>query len=241
MNIRVYENADIIGKAAAGLFAACVNSKSRCVLGLATGSTPLPTYRNMIQLYRDGVVDFSNVRTYNLDEYKGLDKSHPQSYYYFMQDNLFRYINVPQENIHVLSGVAADAEEECRRYEEMIAADGGIDLQILGIGHNGHIAFNEPAESFAHHTHVVDLTESTIQANQRFFNDINEVPRHALSMGIGSILKAQRIVLIATGADKAKAVAAMVNGPVTPQCPASILQFHPNVVIMLDQAAASLL
>ena len=158
-----------------------------------------------------------------------------------MMDNLFRHINVPESSIHVLSGTASDSAAECAAYEKAIEAAGGIDLQILGIGRNGHIAFNEPADAFAPVTHVVDLTQSTIEANTRFFSSSDEVPRQALSMGIGSIMKAKAIVLIATGADKAEAVKAMITGPVTPQCPASILQLHPNVTIMLDAPAASLL
>lgn len=241
MNIRVYKDADSIGAAAATLFAACVTQKPDCVLGLATGSSPIPTYRKMAELYRDGAVDYSGVTTYNLDEYVGLDHAHDQSYYYFMMENLFRHINVKAENIHVLSGIAPDPEQECRDYESAIAASGGIDLQILGIGRNGHIAFNEPADSFAPVTHIVELTESTIDANKRFFASADDVPRRALTTGIGTIMKARAIVLIATGADKAEAIRAMAKGPVTPRCPASILQFHPNVTVMADEAAASLL
>ena len=241
MNVRVYKDDKAIGSAAAALFAACVTEKPNCVLGLATGSSPIPTYRKMAELYRDGAVDYAEVTTYNLDEYVGLDHDHDQSYYYFMQENLFRHINVKEENIHVLSGTAPDPEKECRDYEKAIEAAGGIDLQILGIGRNGHIAFNEPADAFAPATHVVELTESTIDANKRFFTSVDDVPRRALTTGIGTIMKARAIVLIATGADKAEAVRAMVKGPVTPRCPASILQFHPNTTIMVDEAAASLL
>lgn len=241
MNVRVYQDAEAIGTAAAALFAARVIEKPNAVLGLATGSTPIPTYKKMTEMYTSGAVDYSQVTTYNLDEYVGLDHDHPQSYYYFMMENLFRHINVPKESIHVLSGTAADPAAECAAYEKAIAQAGGIDLQILGIGRNGHIAFNEPAEAFAPVTHVVNLTESTIEANTRFFQSSDEVPRQALSMGIGSIMKAKAIVLIATGADKAQAVKAMVDGPVTPSCPASILQLHPQTTIMLDAPAASLL
>lgn len=241
MVVKVYKNTDAIGKAAASLFAACVTQKPNCVLGLATGSTPVPTYQAMAELYRAGAVDFSQVTTYNLDEYVGLDHDHEQSYYYFMMDNLFKNVNVPTENVHVLSGIAADPEKECAAYDAAIDAAGGIDLQILGIGNNGHIAFNEPAESFAPTTHVVNLTESTIQANTRFFSSSDEVPRQALTMGIGSIMKARSIVIIATGAAKAQAVKDMITGPVDPSCPASVLQLHPCVTVMLDEAAASLL
>lgn len=241
MNVCVYKKEETIGAAAASLFAACVIQKPKCVLGLATGSTPIPTYQKMAELFRDGVVDFSEVTTYNLDEYVGLDHDHEQSYYHFMWENLFRHINVPKDRIHVLSGTAADPEKECAEYEKAIDAAGGIDLQILGIGRNGHIAFNEPTDHFPATTHVVELTESTIEANKRFFESADEVPRRALTTGIGTIMKARAIVLVATGKDKAEAVRAMVKGPVTPQCPASILQLHENATILVDEAAASLL
>ena len=239
MVYRTYETPEAIGEAAASLFAACVIANPKAVLGLATGSTPIPTYQKMAALYRSGAVDYSRVTTFNLDEYVGLGHDHEQSYYYFMQDNLFRHINVPAEKIHVLSGTAKDSEAECRRYEAMIEEAGGIDLQILGIGRNGHIAFNEPDDSVPPLTHVVELTPSTIEANTRFFASSDEVPKKALSMGIGSIMKARSIVIIATGADKAEAVRAMIQGPVTPVCPASVLQLHPCFTVMLDKAAAS--
>lgn len=158
-----------------------------------------------------------------------------------MMENLFKHINVPHDRIHVLSGTAANVEDECRHYEEMIEAAGGIDLQILGIGRNGHIAFNEPADAFAPTTHIVELTESTIEANKRFFASADDVPRRALTMGIGSIMKARSIVIIATGSDKAEAIKEMVNGPISPSCPASILQVHPDTVVMVDEAAGALL
>ena len=230
-----------MSKKAANIIASVVTLKPDCMLGLATGSSPIGTYDELVKKYEAGDLDFSEVTTVNLDEYKGLPKENEQSYYYFMMDNLFRHINVPESSIHVLSGTASDSAAECAAYEKAIEAAGGIDLQILGIGRNGHIAFNEPADAFAPVTHVVDLTQSTIEANTRFFSSSDEVPRQALSMGIGSIMKAKAIVLIATGADKAEAVKAMITGPVTPQCPASILQLHPNVTIMLDAPAASLL
>lgn len=241
MVVRTYASTEAIGAAAASLFSACVISKPDAVLGLATGSTPIPTYQKMAELYKMGAVDYASVTTFNLDEYVGLTHEHEQSYYYFMMENLFSHINVPKESIHVLSGTAADPVKECADYEKMIDAAGGIDLQILGIGRNGHIAFNEPADDFAPVTHVVELTPSTIEANTRFFSSSDEVPKKALSMGIGSIMKAKAIVIIATGKDKAEAVKAMVSGPVTPACPASVLQLHPNVVVMLDEEAASLL
>ena len=241
MNVRVYADTEAIGTAGATLFAATVIAKPDCVFGLATGSTPVPTYRKMAELYRAGAVDYSRVTTFNLDEYVGLGHEHDQSYYYFMHDNLFQHINIPEESIHVLSGTADDLEKECADYDAMIGRSGGIDLQILGIGRNGHIAFNEPTTVFPPKTHIVDLTESTIDANKRFFADVRDVPRQALTMGIGSIMKARAILIIATGADKAQAVKDMIQGPVDPQCPASILQLHPDVTVMLDAPAASLL
>lgn len=241
MNVLVMKDTQEIGKAAGTMFAAQVISKPNCVLGLATGSTPIPTYKYMVELYQQGVVDYSKVTTYNLDEYCGLTHEHDQSYYYFMMENLFKGINVPVENIHVLNGVAPDPQAECDAYDAAIDAAGGIDLQILGIGNNGHIAFNEPCGTFPAKTHIVSLTESTIEANKRFFESIDDVPKQAITMGIGSIMKAKNIILIATGAAKAEAVKAMIQGPVDPHCPASILQFHPNVTIFLDTPAASLL
>ena len=241
MQIHIYKDTQAIGAAAAALFAAQVIQKPTSVLGLATGSTPIPAYAKMAELYACGAVDYSSVPTDNLDEYVGLDHSHPQSYYSFMMEHLFSHINVPAGSIHVLSGTAPDPEAECAAYEKAIEAAGGIDLQILGIGRNGHIAFNEPDTSFAPATHVVNLTQSTIEANTRFFSCSDEVPRQALTMGIGSIMKARSIVLIATGADKADAVRALVNGAVSPACPASVLQLHPRVTVMLDAPAASLL
>lgn len=239
MNIKIYKDASAIGEAAAAIFAAQVISNPKSVLGLATGSSPIPTYKQLISLYRQGLVDFSQVTTFNLDEYLGLDHSHPQSYYYFMMENLFDGINVPKENIHVPSGLMKDIESECAAYDDAIAAAGGIDVQVLGIGNNGHIAFNEPCDFFPMGTHKVALTQSTIEANTRFFTSSDEVPRYAVSMGIGSIMKARKILLIATGAAKADAVYGMCKGPVTPQCPASILQMHPDVTIFADEAAAA--
>ncbi len=242
MNVRVYKNADAIGAAAASLFAAQVISKPNCVLGLATGSTPLPTYRRMAALYEEGAVDYSGVTTYNLDEYVGLDHDHDQSYYYFMHDNLFKYINIPEEQIHVLSGMAADPAEECKAYDAAIDAAGGIDLQILGIGHNGHIGFNEPREDdFVYGTNIVTLTQSTRDANAQYFDKPEDMPEKAISMGVGTIMTAKRVILLATGKGKAQAILDTVKGPVTSKCPASILQLHPNCQIIVDEEAASLL
>lgn len=239
MVVKVYKDAEAIGKAAGMVFASQVITNPESVLGLATGSTPIPTYKFMIKAYEDGVVDYSKVTTYNLDEYVGLDHAHDQSYYYFMHDNLFNHINVPEESINVLSGTAADVDQECIDYEKRIKAAGGIDLQILGIGRNGHIAFNEPAADYADLTHKVALTESTIEANKRFFESADDVPRYAVTMGIGTIMRAKKIILIATGADKADAIYALVKGAVTPEWPASILRMHEDVTIFCDEAAYS--
>jgi len=241
MKIHIYKDSTQIGKAAAALFAAKVIEKPDCVLGFATGSTPLPTYAEMVKLYKAGAVDFHEVRTFNLDEYVGIKRTHDQSYYKFMFDNLFSKINVNPKNVNVPNPVSKNLDDDCDEYEDAIESAGGIDLQILGIGHNGHIAFNEPCDIFPAKTHIVSLTESTIEANKRFFASAKDVPRKAMSMGIGSIMKAREIVLIATGESKALAVKEMVKGEIDSQCPASILQLHPAVTILLDKEAASLL
>jgi len=239
MNVSVYENEAIIGDIAAGLFADKIRKKPDCVLGLATGSTVLPTYGGLVGLYERGALDFQPVRTFNLDEYCGIDRTHEQSYYRFMFENLFSRVNIRPENVHVPAVVSSDPEEDCEAYEAAIEAAGGIDLQLLGIGHNGHIAFNEPSDAFPVRTHIVCLTESTIEANKRFFASADEVPRQAITMGVGTIMKAKEIVLIATGAGKADAVKAMLKGEITPQLPASILQSHDAVTVLLDKEAAS--
>ena len=195
----------------------------------------------MIKLYEAGAVDFSKVTTFNLDEYCKLDVNDVNSYHRFMHDNLFDHINIPEENINFLNGNAENLEEECKAYEKRIKKSGGIDIQLLGIGSNGHIAFNEPSDSFQRWSHVVALKESTIKDNSRFFKSIEEVPTHAVTMGIGSIMQAKRILIIAIGENKAKAIKQLIDGNVTPQCPASVLQFHTDVTLMLDKGAASLL
>ena len=195
----------------------------------------------MIELYNQGSVDFSKVTTFNLDEYCKLDINDRNSYHSFMHENLFNHINIPEENINFLDGNAEDMEIECREYENKIKNAGGIDIQLLGIGSNGHIAFNEPADAFQRWSHVVALKESTIKDNSRFFSSIEEVPTHAVTMGIGSIMQAKRILSIAIGKNKAKAIKQLINGNVTPWCPASVLQFHKDVTLMLDKEAASLL
>ena len=235
MIVHIYPDADAVGRAAAALIASKIIEKPDAVLGLATGSTPVRLYRELQRLNREGTVSFAQVRTFNLDEYAGLDGSHPQSYRYFMNAQLFDHIDIDPANTHVPSGFAGENASE---YDDEIRCAGGVDIQLLGIGHNGHIGFNEPADDFSLTTHVVELTESTRRANARFFDAPEEVPTHAVSMGIGTIMKARSILMIVTGSDKADTVRAMLKGPVTPRMPASILAFHPNVTVLLDEDAA---
>ena len=241
MNVLIYESEEQIGIAAGNYMCGQVLQKPNSVLGLATGSTPLKPYSQMIELYKKGVVDFSKITTFNLDEYVNLDVNDKNSYHSFMHENLFDHINIPEENINFLDGNAEDPEEECRRYEEKIKAAGGIDIQLLGIGSNGHIAFNEPADCFQRWSHVVTLKESTVKDNSRFFKSIDEVPTQAVTMGIGSIMQAKKILIIAIGENKAKAIKQLIDGNVTPMCPASVLQFHTDVTLMLDKDAASMI
>lgn len=209
------------------------------MLGLATGSTPIGAYKNLVEKYEQGDLDFSQVTTVNLDEYKGLPRENDQSYYYFMHDNLFDHVNVKPENTHLPDGTKEDANEECARYEELIRSLGGQDLQLLGLGHNGHIGFNEPDTVFEKTTHCVDLQESTIEANKRFFASADDVPKQAYTMGIGTIMQAKKILVVVSGEDKADTVAKAFFGPVTPEVPASILQFHKDVILVADEAALS--
>lgn len=214
-------------------------TKPDCVLGLATGSTPIGTYKQLIDWYNKGDLDFSEVKTVNLDEYKGLSRDNDQSYYYFMYNNLFKHINIKLENTNVPNGTEPDSEKECSRYDDVINSLGGADLQLLGLGHNGHIGFNEPDDTFAKTTHCVDLQESTIEANKRFFADINDVPRQAYTMGIKTIMQAKKILLVVSGEDKAEILREVLTGPITPKVPASILQLHNDVIVVADEAALS--
>jgi len=241
MNVLIYDTEEQIGIAAGNYMCGQVLQKPDSVLGLATGSTPLKPYRQMIDLYKKGVVDFSKVTTFNLDEYVNLDVKDKNSYHTFMHENLFDHINIPEESINFLNGNAQDLEKECENYELKIKKAGGIDIQLLGIGSNGHIAFNEPSDCFQRWSHVVKLKESTVNDNSRFFKSIEEVPTKAVTMGIGSIMQAKKILIIAIGKNKAKAIKQLISGNVTPQCPASVLQFHTDVTLMLDKGAASLL
>lgn len=240
MDIKIYNNAEEIGCAAAQLYKELINGNPSAVLGLATGATPVPTYKKLIELYKNGEISFKDVTTFNLDEYCDLDKHDKNSYYTFMHENLFNYIDIKEENVNFLDGNAEDCDAESKRYAEAIRAAGGIDLQLLGIGTNGHIAFNEPADKFTDEAFKVTLTQSTINSNQKYFGDV-PMPRYAMTMGIGSIMRSKKILLIATGERKAKAIKAMVSGEITPRIPCSILNEHKDVVIMLDKAAASLI
>lgn len=228
-----------MSRKAANIISAQVIMKPDCVLGLATGSSPIGTYKQLIEWYNQGDLDFSEVRTANLDEYKGLTKDNDQSYYYFMHENLFKHVNIKEENTSIPDGTKQDAAEECARYEQVVRDLGGVDLQLLGLGHNGHIGFNEPADEYPKETHIVDLQESTIEANKRFFASIDDVPRQAYTMGIGTIMSAKKILLIVSGEDKAAILREVICGPVTPRVPASILQMHPDVTIVADEAALS--
>ena len=225
---------------AAEIMAAQIILKPDSVIGLATGSTPCGMYANLVKKYQNGL-DFSAVTTVNLDEYVGLPEEHEQSYRKFMNDNLFNHVNIKPENTHLPNGMAADPEAECIAYEQLINSLGGIDMQLLGIGHNGHIGFNEPSDHFVCDTNCITLTARTIEANSRFFDSPDDVPRRALSMGIRTILRAKRILLLITSEEKAEILKKAVYGPVTPQVPASILQLHPDVTVVADAGALSAL
>ena len=229
-----------MSRKAANIISAQVILKPNCVLGLATGSTPIGAYEQLVKWYEKGDVDFAEVTTYNLDEYRGLTHDDPQSYHFFMRDHFFNHININLDNTHVPDGSNDDAEAACSSYDAMVAAAGYPDLQLLGIGNNGHIGFNEPDDHFSKGTHCVDLTESTIEANSRLFDNIGDVPRQAYTMGVQTIMNARMILVVANGPKKAQAVYDMCHGPVTPQCPASILQLHPNCVVVADEEALAL-
>ena len=237
--MRIYECADYsaMSRQAANIISAQVILEPQCVLGLATGSTPIGTYEQLVEWYKKGDLSFVGVRSVNLDEYRGLSAEHDQSYRYFMQTHLFDHVDIRRENTNVPNGMAEDPAAECARYDQIIRDLGGIDLQLLGMGHNGHIGFNEPTDYFPLGTHLVDLTQSTIEANKRFFASEADVPRQALTMGVGSIMSAKSVLVVVSGADKAAIVRSAFCGPITPQVPASILQLHPNVTLVGDRAA----
>ena len=239
--MRIYqaENYKAMSRRAANIISAQVITKPDSVLGLATGGTPVGAYQQLVEWYKKGDLSFAEIKTVNLDEYLGLSPHHEQSYRYFMQVNLFDHIDIKPENTHVLNGLAKDPQAECAAYNQLIRDLGGIDLQLLGMGHNGHIAFNEPGDDFGLETHVVTLTDRTIDANTRFFESRDEVPRHALSMGIKNIMQARRILIVVSGEEKAETVCKAFAGPVTKDVPASVLQLHPDVTLVGDKAALS--
>lgn len=237
MRIYKMEDYNTMSRKAANIISAQIIMKPDCVLGLATGSTPIGVYENLVKWYEQGDLDFSEVKTVNLDEYKGLPRVSDQSYYYFMNQHLFDHVNICIDNTNVPNGMEPDADKECARYEKLIHSLGGVDLQLLGLGHNGHIGFNEPADSFEKETHCVDLQESTIEANKRFFASADEVPGQAYTMGIKTIMQAKKIVVVVSGIDKQEIVQKAFLGPVTPEVPASILQMHPDVTLVGDAHA----
>ncbi len=230
-----------MSRMAANILSAQVIMKPDCVLGLATGSTPIGTYNQLIEWYKKGDIDFSGITTVNLDEYKGLSPENDQSYRYFMNTHLFDHVNIDKSRTFVPDGLEADSAKACSDYDQIIADCGGIDLQLLGLGNNGHIGFNEPADAFAKGTHCVRLTQSTIDANARFFASLDEVPREAYTMGIGTIMLAKKIVVVVNGSGKADIVKKAFFGPITPQVPASILQLHSDVTVVGDAEALSAL
>lgn len=240
MNIIRAKDYQDMSRKAANIISAQIIMKPDCVLGLATGSTPVGTYHQLIEWYEKGDLDFSRVSTVNLDEYRGLTHTDPQSYYYFMQENLFDHVNIDKAATHVPDGTNPDAADACAKHEQIIKSLGGIDLQLLGLGNNGHIGFNEPGAAFEKETHLVDLAESTIRANARFFASIDEVPKQAYTMGIRTIMQAKKILVVVSGEGKADIVSRAFFGPVTPEVPASILQMHPDVTVVCDEAALSL-
>ncbi len=239
--MKIYRAKDYndMSRKAANLISAQILLKPNCVLGLATGSTPLGTYRQLVERYNHGDLDFSEITTVNLDEYKGLTHDNSQSYYYFMNENLFSKVNINKSKVFLPDGTEPDSETACQKYNEILHAVGVIDLQLLGLGHNGHIGFNEPADFFTTETHCITLSERTIQANARFFATAEEVPRQAYTMGIKTIMSAEKVLVVISGEDKADIVKKAFFGPITPQVPASILQLHRNAVIIADEAALS--
>ena len=241
--VRVYvcDSEDEIASQAADVVMYAIRRKPHLALGLATGSTPVPLYRKLAEKNRAGEISFAKVRTYNLDEYFPIDPASPLSFRGFMRDNLFSKIDLPEEAIHIPRGDAPDADGEAARYEAELDALGGVDIQILGIGSDGHIGFNEPADRFIYPTHATALTEQTRRDNARFFNALDEVPTHAITMGIGAIMRAKKCIFIATGKNKAPAVKSALLDDPSPACQASVLQFHPDTVFLLDRDAASLL
>lgn len=241
MKIIEATNYQDLSRKAANIISAQIILKPNCVLGLATGSSPIGTYKQLIDWYNKGDIDFSQVKSVNLDEYMGLAPDNPQSYYYFMYENFFKHINIDLKKVHIPNGMEEDIEKECSHYDQLISSLGGVDLQLLGLGNNGHIGFNEPYESFNRTTHCVELAQSTIEANARFFKTTEEIPRYAYTMGIGNIMNANRIILIVSGSEKAQILKEVIEGAILPSIPASILQLHKDITVIADKEAASLL
>src|SRR5437762_5496946 len=239
MEVVITKNYDEMSKLAAQMVAELLNTKPNAVLGMATGSTPLGLYQELVRMHQQGKIDFSRVMTFNLDEYVGLPGNHPQSYAYFMQENFFRHVNIPAQNINIPSGTTSNYSAFCDWYEKRIAESGGIDLQILGIGSDGHIAFNEPGSSLTSRTRLKTLSKQTIDDNARFFEHREDVPVYAITMGVGTILDARKLVLAASGGHKAKAIAQAVEGPVTSMVTASALQLHRDAIVITDEEAAA--
>ncbi len=228
-----------LSRKAANIISAQIIMKPNCVLGLATGSTPIGTYQQLVEWYNKGDLDFAEVTSVNLDEYKGLAKENKQSYYSFMHEHLFQYVNINDKRTFLPDGMELNSDKACSDYNKIITTVGGVDLQLLGLGHNGHIGFNEPGMAFEKETHCVNLTETTIEANKRFFESIEEVPKQAYTMGIKTIMQAKKILVVVSGKDKAAIVKEAFFGPVSPSVPASILQMHNDVIIVADEAALS--
>jgi len=241
MEVIIVKGYDEVGKTAADIIATAMLHKPDLVVGLATGTTPISTYRELVRKHKEGGLDFSKVITFNLDEYLGLPMHHPQSYYTFMWEHLFKDVNINPENIHVPSGQILDHERFCQSYEGEIRRAGGVDVQLLGIGRDGHVGFNEPGSSLYSRTRLKTLTKETVEDNSRLFDNPHEVPRFAVTMGVGTILDARQVVLVASGKPKAQAIADAVEGPISSMCTASALQLHPEVTVVADEDAASLL
>ena len=241
MKLIVVNNYEELSKVAAKEFSKVIKEKENAVLGLATGGTPVGMYKELIKMYEKKELNFSKITTVNLDEYIGLNPEHNQSYRYFMNNNLFNHINIDKSNTFVPNGLAEDLEAQCKEYDQKIVELGGIDIQLLGVGNNGHIAFNEPNSELSSGTHIISLTDNTIEANARFFDNIDDVPRKAITMGVGGIMKAKKIILIASGESKAEAIKGIFSGKITPANPATMLQMHRDVTIIVDEAAAKLI
>ncbi|MCQ4088459.1 glucosamine-6-phosphate deaminase [Saccharibacillus sp. JS10] len=238
MNLLTFRTEQDLNRAGAGMIASLLQIKPKAVLGLATGSTPIGIYEELVHLYRSGSLSFAKASSYNLDEYVGLSGSHPASYRCFMNTHLFDQVDIDPANTHVPNGLAVNLEQECAYYDAMIE-DAGIDLQVLGLGHNGHIGFNEPGDVLVAGTHVTDLQQQTIEANARFFDSEDDVPKQAITMGVAGIMKTRQVMLVVRGESKAAIAERALTGPITTECPASLLQLHPNLVVLMDEGAGA--